>query len=94
MRQTAHRLELRDVADAGDPRCPDGMAGCLVVDYIARAENRTAEAGRYVSARLPTECLALFDGGGTLDPEALTDEERAWLTSDSRGKIDFEGVAA
>lgn len=78
-----HDIELCDVRD-----------GQLVVTYAAEAENPTARMRRYVSARLPFECLTLFDGG-TVDVADLTAEERAWVRSESAyygNEIDFDGV--
>lgn len=92
-----HDIELRDVADADDPRCPDDMAGCLVVTYNAiRDTNATYTEGRHVSARLPTEYLFLFDGG-TIDVSDLSDTERSMLRRSSAAwsnEIDFGGVRA
>lgn len=78
-----HELRLRDVRD-----------GRLVVSYLSKAENRTAQMMRDVSVHLPVECLALFDGG-TVAVSDLTSEERAWVRSESArwgNEIDFEGV--
>jgi hypothetical protein len=92
---TDHDIELRDVADADDPRCPDGMAGCLVVTYRAVHEpNSTYTEVRSVSSRLPRECLVLFEGG-TIDVDALGADERAWLeaaSAEHSNCIDFEGT--
>jgi hypothetical protein len=92
-----HDIELRDVADADDARCPDDMDGCLVVSYNAiRRANATYTEGRHVSARLPTECLVLFEGG-VIDVAALDATERAWLQAASRersNEIDFSGTEA
>lgn len=74
-----HTLTLRDV-------CGDELAVC----YDARGSNPTAQMVRSVSARLPFECVVVFDGKPCVDPDALSDEERAWIRAESG--IDFEGV--
>jgi len=88
-----HDIELRDIATPDDARCPDDMTrGCLVVSYNAiRDANATYTEGRHVSARLPVECLALFEGG-TLSVADLTPDERAWVEAASDGQIDFSGT--
>ena len=93
-----HDIELRDIAAPYDDRCPDDChRGALVVSYnTVRDHNATYTEARYVSARLPVECLALFEGG-TIDVADLTDEERDWLQSasaDLGNEIDFAGVDA
>lgn len=88
------RIDLRDVADADDPRCPDGMDGCLVVSYVADMETRNTTVACDVSARLPLSHRRLFDGE-TCDPAALSPTERRWVTvvSGALGnRIDFDGV--
>jgi hypothetical protein len=89
-----HDIELRDVADADDPRNPTDVP-VLVASYNAVTKpNASYTAGRHVSTRLPVECLELFDGG-TIDVTDLTAEERAWLQAESRAlsnEIDFAGV--
>lgn len=77
---TKHNLELRDVRD-----------GELVVTYNHVKEGRTYVDAYHGSARLPMECLTLFDGG-VIDAEELTTEERQWLTYED-GSIVFEEVA-
>jgi len=89
-----HDLELRDVADRGDARCPDDMAGCLVVSYNAVSRNRTYSESRHVSSRLPMACLTLFDGG-TVDVTDLSPADREWIQSESAlysNEIDFSGT--
>lgn len=90
-----HDIELRAIADADDPRCPDGLDGCLVVSYNAsHRPNTTYSEGRYVSTRLPRDCLVLFDDG-TIDVAELSDTARAWLRAESAAwsnEIDFQGT--
>jgi hypothetical protein len=88
-----HDIELRDIATPDDARCPDDMTrGCLVVSYNAiRDANSTYQEGRHVSARLPVECLALFEDG-TLAVAELDADERAWLEAASEDRIDFAGT--
>lgn len=75
-----HDIQLRDVRD-----------GRLVVSYLHIADGRSLTAIREVSTRLPFECLTVFDGG-TVDVDALTPEERAWLKAESApNTIDFNG---
>lgn len=90
-----HRAQGGVEYDAHDIRLRDVRDGMLVVGYLAMAQHRSAKMIRSVSARLPVECLALFDGTGVLDVDALTAEERAWIRSESAhwgNEIDFEGV--
>jgi len=79
-----HDINLRDIRD-----------GELVVSYNAIDRSySSATFGRHVSSRLPLACLTLFDDG-TLAVDELTDEERAWITSESAARsneIDFDGV--
>jgi hypothetical protein len=88
-----HDIELRDIATPDDARCPDDMTrGCLVVSYnVARDPNSTYTEGRHVSARLPVECLVLFEDG-TLSVGELSADEREWVTAASDGRIDFAGT--
>lgn len=90
-----HDLELRDVADSDDPRCPDTLDGCLVVSYVTKhTANATYTEIRDVSTRLPVECLVVFDDGA-VDVTDLSREERAWLAAESdahSNQIDFEGT--
>lgn len=93
-----HDIILRDVASPDDKHCPDGMErGCLVVTYCAiNDENPTFTESRHVSARLPVECLVLFDGG-TLDVGELSADERAWVqaaSAERSNEIDFAGTEA
>jgi len=78
-----HDISLRDVRD-----------GKLVVTYNHMVSNTSYTGGRHVSARLPVECLCLFDGG-TLDVSDLSATEREWLQAASAecgaNEIDFEG---
>lgn len=74
-----HTLTLRDV-----------RYGELLVGYTARADNPTAQMLRSVDARLPFECATVFGEQGHVDPDALSEEERAWIAAESG--IDFEGV--
>ena len=76
-----HDIVLRDIRE-----------GEAVVSYRATKSNRSAQVVRHVSARLPVECLTLFDGG-VVDVADLTAEEQAWLEAESTpNTIDFEGV--
>jgi len=90
-----HDIELRDVVSSDHPQCPDTLDGCLVVSYHAVNDmNATYTEARTVSARLPVECLCLFDDG-TLDPAALSADERDWLRYESgrhSNEIDFEAT--
>lgn len=91
-----HQIYLRDVAPPTDGRCPNDMdLGALVVTYEAVLENNCSYTeGRYVSARLPVECLVLFEDG-VIDPTALSADERDWLQAASRehgNEIDFAGT--
>jgi hypothetical protein len=91
-----HDIELRDVASPTDDRCPDDMdRGCLVVSYNAiRDANATYTEGRHVSARLPVECLVLFEDG-TVEVGDLSADERAWVqraSAEYSNEIDFAGT--
>jgi hypothetical protein len=90
-----HDIELRDIADADDPRCPDEMHGCLVVSYnTSHTLNATYSEGRHVSTRLPLACLAVFDDG-VVDVTDLSAFQRAWLRAESAAysnEIDFSGT--
>jgi hypothetical protein len=91
-----HDIELRDVAPPTDDRCPDDMdRGCLVVSYNAvHRPNASYTEGRHVSARLPVECLALFEDG-TIDVADLDASEREWVRDASArygNTIDFDGT--
>lgn len=65
-------LRLRDVTDDGQ----------LVVDRTQVRGGHSHTEARHVSARLPAECLTLFDGGAVAVDD-LTDEECAWVASES-----------
>lgn len=80
METTKHNVELRDVRN-----------GELVVAYNHVKEGRTYVDAYHGSARLPMECLTLFDGG-VIDAEELTTEERQWLHYED-DTIEFEEAA-
>jgi len=81
-----HDIRLRDIRN-----------GELVVSYNAINDaNSSYTEARHVSARLPFECVALFNDG-RIDVGDLTDEERQWLHAESAARsnaIDFQGTEA
>lgn len=88
-------IRLRDVADADDARCPDEIAGCLIVSYDSTLNlNASYTEGRAVSARLPTWCLVFFEDG-CIDVSDLDVSTRAVIRKASAvygNEIDFAGT--
>jgi len=94
----AHALVLHGVADPADDRCPEDMdRGAVVAEYLAIYEcNDTYTEVRSVSARLPPECLVIFDAA-RVPVASLDGTTRAWLTAASSAHgnaIDFEGTSS
>jgi len=74
--QVKNNIALRDVRE-----------GALLAEHRRIKEGHSHVTAEHATLNLPIELISLFNGSGVVEVCDLTEEEREWITAESRVEL-------